>query len=721
MYEERKLKIVSNKKPKNGRIKITIMIFLIVIFFITIYLFKIMILDGDELKRMSINQSFREVETDSKRGGIYDCNGSPLAISLDAYSLAIDPLLTREDKDLHKKIGEISHILDIEEEKLIEAVNKQSRFVWIKRLIEDEDADKIREIKLRGLLFFEESKRVYPKGQFLANVIGFVGQDNKGLEGIEYYYDSILQGVPGKILVEEDSKGRSINSSIYQILPAKEGMDIYLTIDETIQYITEKRLLEGVEELNAEKGVAMVYDLQKGELLSMANYPTYDPNFYHNFTNEHFRNVAINSAYEVGSTFKPFIASAAIEEAKFGKEEVFQCDSSIRVLNYDIKEIIHPKSYGKQTVSQALQNSSNTGFVQIGQRLGKEDLYKYIRGFGLSERTGIDLPGERGSNIIPEKRATILDVSVSAIGQGNALTPIQLIRGFASIVNDGKLMKPYLLKEAKDFRGNVIIKNEPEVENIVISKETSEYMRQALRRVVDEGTGKRAQIQGFSIAGKTGTAQKISAEGGYLTDQVVTSFIGFAPANNPRFVCLVMFDNPKKYMTGSQTAAPVFKDIIEKTLEYYDIVPEVFPEDVKDKEIPEKKEIKKKKVLKYHSREIEEVEDIKKNPDDYIIKGEGSYILAQHPSEGEEIREDKKITIYLSDKQKNEIIVPDLRGMTILESSKLLEQMGLIIKVNGSGYVESQLPAGEAVVKKDSIVQVYFSNKIEGRSDNDKN
>ena len=714
------MKTVPEKNINMIRIKITIAIFLLVIFFIAGYLFKIMIIDGDELKKMSINQSFREVETESKRGGIYDRNGSPLAISLDAYSLAVDPLLARDDKDLHNKLKEISLITGIEEANLVEAVNKQSRFVWIKRLLEDEETEKVREVHLRGALLFEESKRVYPKGQFLANVIGFVGQDNKGLEGIEYYYDSVLKGTPGKILVEEDSKGRSINSSVYQILPSQEGLDIYLTIDETIQYVTEKRLIQAVEELKADKAVAMVYDLQNGEFLSMASYPTYDPNIYSTFTNEHFRNIAINSIYEVGSTFKPFVASAAIEEAKIGRNEIINCDSSIKVLNYNIREIIYPKSYGKQTIVQALQNSSNVGFVQIGQRVGKEDLYRYIKGFGLEGRTGIDLPGERTSNIIPEKRATILDVSVSSIGQGNALTPVQLIRGFAAIINEGKLMKPYLLKEAKDSLGNIVIKNEPKVENVVISKETSEFMRNALKSVVDEGTGKRARIEGFSIAGKTGTAQKISDQGGYLEDQVVTSFIGFAPSNNPRFVCLVMVDNPKTYRTGSQTAAPVFKDVIEKTLEYYDIVPEILPEEAEAAEILPRKVENTKIVQKYYSKELEKVDDIKNNPDSFIIKGNGTFILAQYPFDGEEIKEDQKIFIYLSNKEKNEIIVPDLKGMTILEAGKLLEQMGLIIKVNGSGYVDSQLPSPDTVLKKDSIVQVYFSNKNKGRIEDDK-
>ena len=714
------MKTVPEKNINMIRIKITIAIFLLVIFFIAGYLFKIMIIDGDELKKMSINQSFREVETESKRGGIYDRNGSPLAISLDACSLAVDPLLARDDKDLHNKLKEISLITGIEEANLVEAVNKQSRFVWIKRLLEDEETEKVREVHLRGALLFEESKRVYPKGQFLANVIGFVGQDNKGLEGIEYYYDSVLKGTPGKILVEEDSKGRSINSSVYQILPSQEGLDIYLTIDETIQYVTEKRLIQAVEELKADKAVAMVYDLQNGEFLSMASYPTYDPNIYSTFTNEHFRNIAINSIYEVGSTFKPFVASAAIEEAKIGRNEIINCDSSIKVLNYNIREIIYPKSYGKQTIVQALQNSSNVGFVQIGQRVGKEDLYRYIKGFGLEGRTGIDLPGERTSNIIPEKRATILDVSVSSIGQGNALTPVQLIRGFAAIVNEGKLMKPYLLKEAKDSLGNIVIKNEPKVENVVISKETSEFMRNALKSVVDEGTGKRARIEGFSIAGKTGTAQKISDQGGYLEDQVVTSFIGFAPSNNPRFVCLVMVDNPKTYRTGSQTAAPVFKDVIEKTLEYYDIVPEILPEEAEAAEILPRKVENTKIVQKYYSKELEKVDDIKNNPDSFIIKGNGTFILAQYPFDGEEIKEDQKIFIYLSNKEKNEIIVPDLKGMTILEAGKLLEQMGLIIKVNGSGYVDSQLPSPDTVLKKDSIVQVYFSNKNKGRIEDDK-
>ena len=710
------MKTVFEKNNNMIRIKITIVIFLIVIFFITGYLFKIMIVDGDELKKMSINQSFREVEAETNRGGIYDRNGSPLAVSLDVYSLAIDPLLAREDKDLHRKLKDIASILEMEEEKLVEAVNRQSRFVWIKRLLEDEQTEKIREIRLRGALFFEDSKRVYPKGQFLANVIGFVGQDNNGLEGLEFYYDGMLRGVPGKILVEEDSRGRSINSSSHQIIPPQEGLNLYLTIDETIQYVTEKRLTEAVEELKAERAVAMVYDLQNGEFLSMASYPSYDPNIYATFKNENFRNIAINSIYEVGSTFKPFVAAAAIEEAKVGKTEIFQCDSSIKVLNYNIREIIYPKSYGKQTLVQALQNSSNTGFVQVGQKLGKEDLYRYIRGFGLEGRTGIDLPGERSSNIIPERRATILDISVSSIGQGNALTPVQLIRGFAAIVNEGKLMKPYIVKEARDSQGNVIFKNEPTVENVVISKETSEYMRNALKSVVDEGTGRRARIEGFSIAGKTGTAQKISAQGGYLEDQVVTSFIGFAPSNNPRFVCLVMVDNPKTYKTGSQTAAPVFKDVIEKTLEYYNIVPEILPEDAEAADLLIRKVESKRIVPKYHSSDFDSVEDIKNNPSNFIIKGEGSYISAQYPFEGDEIKDGDKVTIFLSEKENKEVLIPDLKGMTILEAGRLLEQMGLIIKVNGSGYADSQLPAPETLVKKDSIVQVYFSNKTEGRN-----
>ena len=710
------MKNVLNKNINMFRIKITIAIFLLVIFFIAGYLFKIMILDGDELRRLSINQSFREVETESKRGSIFDRNGVPLAISVDAYSMAIDPLLTREDSDLDLKLSKIATILDLEKDYLLEAVNKQNRFVWIKRLIDDEKAEQIRELRLRGALFFEESKRIYPKGQFLSNVIGFVGQDKKGLEGLELYYDEILRGKPGKILIEEDSKGRGINSSVHQIIPAEEGLDIYLTIDETIQYAAEKRIAEAVEELGAEKAVIMVYDLKKGELLAMASYPSYDPNFYSEFPSENFRNLAVNSVYEVGSTFKPFVASAAIEEAKVSLDEIFMCESSIPVLNRNIREIIYPKSYGKQTIIEALQHSSNVGFVQIGQRLGKEDLYRYIRGFGLNVRTGIDLPGERISVIIPENKATLLDVSVSSIGQGNALTPIQLLRGFSAIVNNGKLMKPYLMLKALNSEGSVVIENQPKVLNTVISEQTSEIMRNALKSVVDEGTGKRARITGFNIAGKTGTAQKISSEGGYLEDEVVTSFIGFAPLNDPQFACLVMVDSPQKYKTGSQTAAPVFKDVVEKTLAYYNIVPEILPETETIRNI-QYSGTEKKTVGKYYGNDLETLSMVKENPDHYIIKGEGSYVSAQYPFENAEVSSDQKIVLYLSEKENNEIIVPDLHGLTIVEAGKLLDYLDLIIKVNGSGYAQSQMPEPDTIVKKNSIIQVNFSNKLERGSE----
>lgn len=706
----------NNNNNNNLRIKITIGAFLVVIFFISGILFKIMVIDGDELKKKSLNQSFREVETDNGRGSIYDRKGVPLAISIDVWSYAIDPLLAREDKELHGKIRQISKIIDIPEETLVDIVNKQNRFVWVKRLLEDEEAKELREVKLKGSLYFEENKRVYPKGQFMANLIGFVGRDNKGLEGLEYYYDSLLKGTPGKILLEEDSRGRSINSSVYQIIPAVDGMDIYLTIDETIQYITERRLLEAVEELRAEKALAMVYDIENGELISVANYPTFDPNNYANYSDEDFRNITINSVYEMGSIFKTFIAAAAIEEAKVGKDEIFQCDASIKVLNYNIREIIYPKSYGKQTITQALQNSSNTGFVQIGQRLGKEDLYRYLRGFGLEGKTGIDLPGERVSNIIPEKRATILDVSVSSIGQGNAITPLQMIRGFGALVNDGKLMQVNLLKEAKDSKGNVTLLNEPKVLNTVLSKDTSEFMREAMVRVVDEGTGKRVRIEGFEIGGKTGTAQKASQEGGYLDNQVVTSFIGFAPADNPRFACLVLIDNPITYKTGSQAAGPVFKDIMTKLLDYYDILPETVIVETTNKN---NKNTYKETVLKYHSANLEDLSEYKENPKKFILKGEGSYIQAQYPFEGEEVNENEKITLYMSEKNKGEIIVPDLKNLTILEASRLLEQMELLIKVNGSGYVESQLPSKDSVVRKDTIVQVYFNDRSAGDSEDD--
>ena len=699
------------------RIKITIGLFLIVIFFISGYLFKVMILDGEELKKKSLNQSYREVETDTGRGGIYDRNGVPLAISIDVWSYAIDPLLAREDKDLHNKIRQVASILDLPSESIVDTVNKQNRFVWVKRHLEDEEAERLREVRLKGSLYFEESKRVYPKGQFMANVIGFVGKDNKGLEGLEYYYDSLLKGSPGKILLEEDSWGRSINSSISQIIPPVDGMDIYLTIDETIQYITEKRLIEACEELYAESGLAIVYDLLTGEFLSIANYPTFDPNYYAQYIDRDFRNLTINSVYEMGSTFKPFVAAAALEEAKIGREEIFQCDASIRVLDYNIREIIYPRSYGKQTVTQALQNSSNTGFVQIGQRLGKEDFYRYLRGFGLDGKTGIDLPGERVSNIIPERRATILDISVASIGQGNAITPLQLIRAFGALINDGQLMKVKLLKEARDSKGNISIENEPEVENVVLSKSTSSFIRQALVSVVDEGTGRRVQIEGFEIGGKTGTAQKVSQEGGYKEDQVVTSFIGFAPGDKPRYAALVLIDNPRTYKTGSQAAGPAFKDIMEKVLEYYGEIPESLIENKNDQ--IEKKE-QKASVLRYHSNDLDKISDYIEKPDNFILKGEGPYVQAQYPFEGEQLKGNEKVILYLTDKNKNEVIVPDLSKMTILEASRLLEDMNLLIKVNGSGYAQSQLPSKDSIVRKDTIVQVYFNNMSEGEPEDDK-
>ena len=701
----------SDKKTKNLMpIKITILGLLLVIFFIAGYLFKIMILEGDRLKSMSISQSFREVATESRRGTIFDRNGMPLAVSIDAYSLAIDPLLTREDKDLPAKIKKLAEITGLQETVILEAVNKQNRFVWIARQMEDGQTEEIRKLRLRGAVLILESKRVYPKGQFLSNVIGFVGQDNKGLEGLELYYDSLLRGTPGKILVEEDSKGRSINSSVHQIVPSVEGRDIYLTIDGVIQYETERRLYQAVEELRAQKAVAVVYDVTNGEIISMASYPTFDPNQYRNYSPDVFKNLLVASVYEVGSTFKPFVAAAALEESKVRPNEIFVCDSSIKVLNYSIREIIYPKSHGNQTIVQALQNSSNVGFVQIGQRLGKEDFYRYLHGFGLSSRTGIDLYGERNSVIIPENRATILDLSVSSIGQGNALTPLQLIRGFAAIVADGRLTRPHLLLKAVDSRGEVILESETRVERLVISPETSQLMRDALKSVVDEGTGRRARIAGFNIAGKTGTAQKISPDGGYLKDEVVTSFIGFAPLNSPRFAALVMIDNPRTFKTGSQTAAPVFRDVIEKTLSHYQITPEILPEDATMVLAP-KNDTQPGQITQDYIGLNKDAAREKQSRDGRIqIIGEGTQIVAQYPFPGEALGNQQQIQLYLADPEKNEVILPNLQGLTILEASRLLEQMGLIIRVTGGGFAQGQLPEAGTIVKRNSQVQVQFGN-----------
>lgn len=562
----------------NKRIEYTVRVLLCIAVVLVGRLFFLQIIDKSDLQAKNLSQVQVDRKLQSPRGTIYDRNGRPLAMSVVTKSLYADPKMIKQSPS---EIAElIAPYVTMSKENIVKSLQEDTAFVWIDRMMEPEKSKAVAQLiedkNLEGLNFVEESKRYYPNGNLAAQVLGFVGTDDKGLDGLEMVLDDELKGGIQKELVATDRKGNAIFGSVLSKYLPDKGKSVTLTIDASIQFIAERALDKAMEDTGAKHASVIVMDPKTGEILAMANRPTYDPNHYSQGTEEDFKNIAVTNLYEPGSTFKPIIASAALASGKWKLDQVYN-DKGSFVANGHVMQNWNGEGYGPVRLIDILKFSINTGMAEIGTTTGADILSKYVRNYGFGSKTGIELPGEGDGILYNPDDMSKLDVATMSIGQGIAVTPLQMVRAFGAIANGGSMMKPHIVKSYSNIKGEVTSTTDPEVVGQPIPEETAKTIADILEKEVSEGGGTKAMVEGYHFGGKTGTAQKLDTKhGGYLDGQYIASFIGFGPVEDPKFVVLVVIDDPQKgSYYGSQIVAPVFKDIVSQLVRYYQMSPYV--------------------------------------------------------------------------------------------------------------------------------------------------
>ncbi|MDD5060365.1 MAG: penicillin-binding transpeptidase domain-containing protein [Candidatus Omnitrophica bacterium] len=502
------------------------------------------------------------VELEPRRGTIYDCNLKPQAFNMSMDSLYAVP---NEIKNKEQVITQLNSILGLKRSYLEDRLNRKKSFIWIARKIDPDKAAAIKKLKVKGLGFLKETKRIYPNSYLASHIIGFSGMDNTGLEGVERDYNRFLKGNAGWAIFLRDARQKKLDIWEKMVLPV-DGEELVLTIDEVIQYIAERELDKAYNDFHAKGASIVVMDPHTGKILALANRPTYDLNDHTKINKDSMRNRAICDLLEPGSVFKIVTASAALEEKRITEEDVIFCENG----SYQVGgRVLHDhRSHGLLTFRQVIEESSNIGTVKVAQRLGPDKLYQYIRAFGFGSKLGIDLSGEISGMISPPRLWSKTSITSIPMGQEVGVTALQLASAISVIANGGQLMKPYVIDSIRDNQGRIIKENKPQLIHKVISIDTAMRIKKILTGVIEEGTGKLAKVPGFSAAGKTGTAQKLEPNGTYSHSKFVASFIGFSPAEDPILTIVVIVDEPHPYYFGGVVAAPVFQKVAADAIRY---------------------------------------------------------------------------------------------------------------------------------------------------------
>ena len=562
----------------NKRIEYTVRVLLCIAVVLVGRLFFLQIIDKSDLQAKNLSQVQVDRKLQSPRGTIYDRNGRPLAMSVVTKSLYADPKMIKQSPSEVAEL--IEPYVTMSKEDIVKSLQEDTAFVWIDRMMEPEKSKAVAQLiedkNLEGLNFVEESKRYYPNGNLAAQVLGFVGTDDKGLDGLEMVLDDELKGGIQKELVATDRKGNAIFGSVLSKYLPDKGKSVTLTIDASIQFIAERALDKAMEDTGAKHASVIVMDPKTGEILAMANRPTYDPNHYSQGSEEDFKNIAVTNLYEPGSTFKPIIASAALASGKWKLDQVYN-DKGSFAANGHVMQNWNGEGYGPVRLIDILKFSINTGMAEIGTTTGADILSKYVRNYGFGSKTGIELPGEGDGILYNPDDMSKLDVATMSIGQGIAVTPLQMVRAFGALSNGGAMMRPHIIKSYSNAQGEVTSTTENTVVGQPVPEETAKTIVDILEKEVSEGGGNKAMVEGYHFGGKTGTAEKLDTKrGGYLDGQYIASFIGFGPVEDPKFVVLVVIDDPQKgSYYGSQIVAPVFKDIVSQLVRYYQMSPYV--------------------------------------------------------------------------------------------------------------------------------------------------
>ena len=627
------------------RINIVFLVVLFCFLLIIAKVFYIQVIDYNKLNTLANGLWSRNLPIESDRGIITTSDKTVIANNLTTVSLVFIP--NQIKKELKAEIAtKISEILNCDIKAIEEHLYKKSSIERVHpegRRLSYEQADKIDALGYEGVYLVKESKRVYPHDLLLCHVLGYVGIDNQGLSGLELQYDKYLTGEAGSIQYYSDAKGNKLQKAESYVQPT-DGMNIELTINYDIQSATERELDNAMTKYNADGAWAIAMDPNSGEILAMASRPGFDPNNYKNYSIEEInRNLAIWSSYEPGSTFKIITIASALEEGKVDLEkDTFYDGGSVNVDGARIKCWKHG-GHGAQTFLEVVQNSCNPGFVELGNRLGKETLFKYINKFGFGNKTGIDLNGEGTGILFPLSKVGPVELATTAFGQGVSVTAIQQITAVSAAINGGTLYKPYVVKRITEpDTNNIIQENKPIKVKKVISSETSKKVRLALESVVALGTGRNAYIENYRVGGKTGTAQKVN-NGIYMVGNYITSFIGFLPANNPKVVVYVAIDNPKGITAyGGTVSAPIAKNILEDSINALNI------------EVPE---AGLEKEYRYFDTKYYTVDNVvgltateaRKKLENFMIEysGEGDTVISMSPSAGSRVAQDSTIRLMM--------------------------------------------------------------------------
>jgi len=541
-----------------------VFLMLIICFFIfSIKLVLIQVFRSSHLANLADKQHKNVVAIEPIRGNIYDRKLRLMAFNVYVNSLFANPRYMSE-KNKERAIEELPLLLKIDPERIQKKLNKSKYFVWLKRKLSAEVVKTIKSLKIKGLGFRKESKRYYPNGKLAAHILGFVGIDNRGLDAIEAYYNEKLSGKPGRELIFQDARHQELMTGDNIILP-KDGAELVLTIDETIQYISERSLDKAFKKHNAKGASIIVMNVKTGEILALANRPTYNLQKVSKSSIESRTNRSIHYAYEPGSVFKIFTAAAALEENLYMEEDKIFCENGKYKVANNILHDHHP--YGFLSFKDVITFSSNIGVTKIAQKLGAETVYKYVKRFRFGMKTEIDLGGEISGFIRKPSSWSRTSIGAIPIGHEVLVTPLQLVAAVSAVANNGVYMRPFIVKYIQDKQSQILRSFKPQIVDKVISSDTSRRIRDILENVVEKGTGRNAAIKGVRVAGKTGTAQKV-IDGTYSHSKFCSSFLGFAPVDDPQIAVIVVFDEPHPAYYGGTVAAPVFKEVVENTLRY---------------------------------------------------------------------------------------------------------------------------------------------------------
>ena len=695
-----------------------------------------------ELQESAVDLQLADTTVSAKRGTIYDANGNVLAESASVWQVVMSPVNFKNDKQRQAAAKGLSEIFDLEYNDVLDDTKQQSHYVVVKRRIESDEREKVLELidtlkkdySCSGVIqLLDDYKRYYPKNSLASSVIGFTGSDDQGLEGIEYEYDSYLSGTPGRIITAQNARGTDMPFRYEQNVESEDGNNVYLTIDETIQSICEKYMQKGVEDNNVlNKGVCIAMDVNTGAILAMVTTDGYDLNNPYELSakdkkkikstpkkkqaeaesaalSNMWRNKAVADTYMPGSVFKMCVASAALEENLVNEKTSFTCTGSISVEG----ETIHCSNisgHGTQNFVEVISNSCNPAFIQIGQMLGAGKFRQYYQGFGFSDKTGIDLPGEAEDSFWKEGKMGGVDLAVASFGQNFTITPIQMITACAAVSNGGYVVQPHVVSKITDSKGNVIKTVDKKVKRQVISDDTSKKMNEYLEYNTERQGAAAGYISGYKVAGKTGTTEKrgVTKFESSFSEDYISSFCGYAPADDPQIAMLVFFDTPDgDAYYGSQVSSPVFINIMSEVLPYLDVKTSYTDEELGYVDAS---------AGDYTGVSIDEAKTaVEADGFTATVKGNGSTVISQIPTVSSGLQKGGSIVLYTdSNSQSETVSVPSLIGLSPDEVNNVASAYGLNVSFSGattsSGTSSSQNIEAGTSVSPGTVITVSFAD-----------